>query len=297
MKKIGLMLSGGGARGAYQVGVIKALMETKLMDNITHLAGASIGAINTYLLMNFSEFETIEKFWQEVLNNKIVFHKKDLKRKNKKNALVDTTLLEEKTTDFFNKYKQDKYLKQGFCVVCMANSKNDFLNFKKLEKKVINLNNEIDAYSFVQASASMPLIFGHTIIDGKYYFDGGILDNNPVVPLIENGCNIIFSVGLANTPGYKLEKYEYTNCLIIDLYKRFSISRGILNHIISIFNFSKNKQKKYINLGYKNTLKLIKYLKEIDIIDENNNINHTPNNGFKLYRLKDVLKLKKGIKL
>jgi NTE family protein len=46
--RVGLVLSGGGAKGAYQVGVLKALL--KLGARIDAIAGASIGALNGALL-------------------------------------------------------------------------------------------------------------------------------------------------------------------------------------------------------------------------------------------------------
>ena len=39
---IGLVLDGGGAKGAYQIGVWKALRETGLDKNVRYIAGAAI---------------------------------------------------------------------------------------------------------------------------------------------------------------------------------------------------------------------------------------------------------------
>lgn len=294
MKKIGLMLSGGGARGSYQVGVIKALMETKLMDKITHISGTSIGAINTYLLMNFKEYEKIYDYWINILNNDVFYHKKDLRRRNKRNSIMDLSLMSRKSLNFFKKYKSSKYLKQGYCVVVESHSKYDFLTKKNKVKKVIDLNTNPNAYNFVQASGSIPIIFGHTKINHYYYFDGGIIDNYPIKTLIEQGCNIIFSVGLLDFT-FNLKDYDYSNCLIIDLYKGFIISKGIIHYFISIFDFSKEKIEKNINAGYTNTMKVINYLKESGVIVKNNTINHKKEDGFKLYRAKDILNIvKKG---
>ena len=55
--KLGLMLGGGGAKGGYQLGVIKALQEEKLLDNIDCIAGTSIGAINGLLLASLKDAE------------------------------------------------------------------------------------------------------------------------------------------------------------------------------------------------------------------------------------------------
>ena len=45
-KKIGLVLGGGGAKGAYQVGVLKALKEYKLLKHVDCVSGTPIGALN-----------------------------------------------------------------------------------------------------------------------------------------------------------------------------------------------------------------------------------------------------------
>ena len=41
--KVGLVLAGGGAKGAYQAGVIRALWDLDLIDNIDVVSGVSIG--------------------------------------------------------------------------------------------------------------------------------------------------------------------------------------------------------------------------------------------------------------
>ena len=47
--KIGLVLAGGGARGAYQIGVWKALIELGIDKYIKVVSGTSIGAVNAML--------------------------------------------------------------------------------------------------------------------------------------------------------------------------------------------------------------------------------------------------------
>ena len=45
-KGIGLVLAGGGGKGAYQVGVLKVLQEQGLLQDVTAISGPSIGAVN-----------------------------------------------------------------------------------------------------------------------------------------------------------------------------------------------------------------------------------------------------------
>lgn len=76
--KVGLVLSGGGAKGAYQVGVLKALRE--LGTRIDAVSGASIGALNGGVLASAPSLdvaiERLEELWgrlakQSPLNMKV----------------------------------------------------------------------------------------------------------------------------------------------------------------------------------------------------------------------------------
>lgn len=65
---VGLVLSGGGARGAYEVGVVRRLAEEGV--NIISVSGASIGALNGALIASAPDLATaatrLEKVWEEL---------------------------------------------------------------------------------------------------------------------------------------------------------------------------------------------------------------------------------------
>ena len=62
-KEYGLVLDGGGARGAYQIGAWKALREAGVRINA--VAGTSVGALNGALIC-MDDPEKAEKIWQEI---------------------------------------------------------------------------------------------------------------------------------------------------------------------------------------------------------------------------------------
>lgn len=68
MAKLGLVLSGGGAKGAYHVGVIKALQELDIQ--IDMLSGASIGALNGAVLLSAKDQASglahLEQLWDKL---------------------------------------------------------------------------------------------------------------------------------------------------------------------------------------------------------------------------------------
>ena len=69
MAGCGLVLSGGGAKGAYQVGVVKAIAERGIP--ISAISGTSIGAINGALLASSSSLaagaEQLDKVWRGIV--------------------------------------------------------------------------------------------------------------------------------------------------------------------------------------------------------------------------------------
>lgn len=63
-QNIGLVLSGGGAKGAYQVGVWKAMEEYGLINKVKIASGTSVGALNATLFANVTTTKA-EQLWKE----------------------------------------------------------------------------------------------------------------------------------------------------------------------------------------------------------------------------------------
>src|SRR4051794_35827195 len=63
-KRIGLLFSGGGAKGAYQIGCWKALRALGL-DDFRAIAGSSVGAMNA-VLVGTGRLDTAEAVWRKL---------------------------------------------------------------------------------------------------------------------------------------------------------------------------------------------------------------------------------------
>lgn len=68
-KEYGLVLEGGGAKGAYQIGAWKALKEAGV--KIKGIAGTSVGALNGALIC-MGDIETAENLWKNISYSKIM---------------------------------------------------------------------------------------------------------------------------------------------------------------------------------------------------------------------------------
>ncbi len=70
--KVGLVFAGGGGKGAYQIGVWKALRETGFDRQVTAVSGTSVGALNAALFAQ-GDYETAEETWMDLSPDKMVF--------------------------------------------------------------------------------------------------------------------------------------------------------------------------------------------------------------------------------
>ncbi|MCD6482291.1 MAG: patatin-like phospholipase family protein, partial [Candidatus Izimaplasma sp.] len=77
MKKIGIALAGGGARGAYQIGAWKALSELGIVDKISAYSGASVGSLNAALFA-MGDYETAENVWLNLDKNSLFNMEKNI---------------------------------------------------------------------------------------------------------------------------------------------------------------------------------------------------------------------------
>ncbi|GBG22811.1 patatin [Nostoc commune NIES-4072] len=77
--KFGLVLAGGGAKGAYEAGVLKYMDEINLVPSI--IAGTSIGAINGAVLASHQSFhegvKRVIKLWKGIGKQNVIIRSKD----------------------------------------------------------------------------------------------------------------------------------------------------------------------------------------------------------------------------
>ena len=68
-REYGLVLEGGGAKGAYQIGAWRALKEAGV--RIRGVAGTSVGALNGALIC-MDDLEQAEKLWKTIAYSKVM---------------------------------------------------------------------------------------------------------------------------------------------------------------------------------------------------------------------------------
>lgn len=172
---IGVVLSGGAARGFAHIGALQALEDRGIIP--TYVSGASMGAVIGSIYAAGVQPHRIYSFARE--QNYLRLYRPSLH-----GALFRTTFL----SNMLNK------------LIPYNNT------FQSLEKKmfvcVTNLNTGtyhiIDSgllKPIVVASASIPFFFEPSIIDSTTYVDGGLVNNLPVEPLLER-CKYVIGISV-----------------------------------------------------------------------------------------------------
>jgi NTE family protein len=278
-KKIkALVLSGGGAYGSYQVGVLKALAEKNLVGWDV-IAGVSVGAINTLWLSSFNKEEILEAIksleilWGTLIQgNKSIYKPWFFKPFNYvaslwKGSLYNTkpllNLLKENTNiENLNKSNVD-----AFVGTVSLNTGNFLLK---------EIKNEPNTILWTLASATMPMLFNPVFLENEKWVDGGVKSVTPVKELLAIYGNNIehIDIILANPLIQKQDAKKYLSIIEVATKSLDSAIHEIMNTDIDLdcfsgsssvympseslpfdaFDFDPRNLKKAIELGYLETL-------------------------------------------
>ena len=270
-QKIGLVFSGGGARGAYQIGVWKALKEVGLDNKISAVSGTSVGALNGAAFCQ-NDFELAVKLWLELRKLKVltpdpkillrhigsaIFAKGGITGKfiSLGRSIYDHGLFSRRGIEKIIDEHLDTTLIRNSKVplyICTLNTSKTKLNFVKLNRKSKN-----SIRSYLLASSAIPALFRREKIGSHYHLDGGLLpmmrNNTPFETLIDKEkCNVIINVFLKAKPDLKPQA-KYPGVKFCNIYPAKN-SGGILPSL----NFSKENVRQLIDDGFRDTLRKLK---------------------------------------
>jgi NTE family protein len=184
LHKRALVLSGGGGRGAYQVGVFKYLEEKNLLPDI--VVGTSIGAVNGAMIVSGMRATDLEREWQALTTDQIQRVRLNPLEYFERPSLLDTSIWEQtlERQISFHKVRTSPILLRVAATEVKAG-------------RVKIFRNEEITVRHILASCSIPVVYPWTEIDGVLYWDGAVVANTPLRPAIDEGAEEIFIVLLA----------------------------------------------------------------------------------------------------
>lgn len=269
MDKIGLVLCGGGAKGAYQVGVIRVLEEFGLCDKVQAICGASIGAINGTLFLQFTP-EQIEDFWFDCPWSSVFsISQENMKRMN---HIIDS-MNQHQLSPFFGMVNMatvantvglplkrsgfEKAFRHYLNPSLIQQNKTDLYvscgRVKTTERRYFKLNSlsSKQMKQVLMATTAVPILYDPVKIEDNYYVDPMKYEKVPIRPLLETDCDTIIIV--YTNPYYRINQFRIEGKRIIEIYP----TRELGNGIYGAFDFRTSVLNYYMDLGSEDAYRVL----------------------------------------
>lgn len=275
--KTAIVLSGGGAKGAYQIGFWKAIRELKINYDI--VCGTSIGALNGAFMVQ-GNYTDAFKLWYFMDYKKVI------------SGGIDGSYYDNKTRKkVILKYAKGA-IKGGLSVPGLEKIVNDNLKynlfynsnidyglvtvkFPKI-KPIMLTKDEIPKEllkDYLLASAACFPAFKMKKINNETYIDGGYYDNMPIDLAIKMGADNIICVDL-RAPG-KIKKITNKDTPIKIIFSK--------NGIGNFLALEKDQTRRSLKLGYNDTMKSFGKLDGTYFTFKKNSLNRNYNRIYERY--------------
>lgn len=229
---IGLVLQGGGARGAYQAGVLKAIAEinSKINNSKTNpfpiISGTSVGALNACALVGRADdfthaTQSLETLWRDLTTDKIFDPRlisllKTIWRflicslfntKPQRYGWFDNRPMRKLLQSQFNRAAINKMREQGaidgFCITSSCYKRGVAISFFESNTRTTpwqRARREGEPATItidhIMASAALPCLFPAVRVDDSFHGDGALRLTEPLSPAIRLGATKLLAIGV-----------------------------------------------------------------------------------------------------
>jgi NTE family protein len=229
--RVALVLQGGGALGAYQVGVYQAMHEAKIEPD--WVSGVSIGAINSAIIAGNppeKRLERLGEFWDRITDRKVWLHTPDGDiYRQARNATSSWFTMAMGQPGFFKPHQVSPWLTPAGARAATSYYDNkplrdtlvELVDFDRINAREVRLSvgavnvmsgnfiffdnaTTVITPEHVMASGALPPAFPAVQIGTDYFWDGGIVSNTPLQHLLaqdDDVNSLVFQVDLFNAHG------------------------------------------------------------------------------------------------
>lgn len=249
MNKTALVLGGGGSRGAYEIGVWKALNELDIRIDI--ITGTSVGAINGAMAVQ-GDIDLAEKLWQQLetemifdvnttgipAEDTLVYAKEIIM-----NGGAESTGLRRLLENYIDEDRiRNSALEYGLVVTQFPSMEAEYLYKEDIPTKRL-----ID---YILASASCYPAVQKCIINDQKYIDGGYRDNVPIEMAISKGADAVIAVDL-EAAGFTRKNVIEEASKTLREFKMIKSPLSLGNFLI----FDTANTSRILQLGYLDTMR------------------------------------------
>lgn len=279
----GLVFAGGGGKGAYEIGVWKALLKMKQIK-IGAASGTSVGALNAAMYAA-GNYEKAENIWNNIEPDKILTPDplrvmaslqlliSGLAGINKKILIPASINLlanrySKNSGGIFSREGLKKIIEESGMLHLLQNSKipcyATCYNINECRTQYFQLNHlsRERIVSVLLASSAIPGVFPTEWIGGEEFCDGGIPflgDNVPVKPLYDAGWRKFLVVHL-DREGIEEFSQKFKGCQFVHIFPQ-SHQGGLFTGTL---DFTPQSAKKRIEQGYKDLMRQVRVLNDVN---------------------------------
>ncbi|MDD5308530.1 MAG: patatin-like phospholipase family protein [Deltaproteobacteria bacterium] len=260
-----LILSGGGARGAYEIGVWKHLCEMKWRPDL--ICGTSVGSINGAAIVAGLSVDDLVMLWKSLDRDKI-FRVPILRR-------IMNFIRRRGFTAYMDTRPLRAFLDSQLDVNAIRTSDIELVisAVNVLSSEIAYFDNNSIGIDHIMASSAIPMLFPWQYVGGEPYWDAAVMVNTPIAPAMERQAREIVVVLLSPVGGVDLplptSQHEALERLfehaLIGSYEAFrshisreqekrtriaSVSPGKMLGFQSMLNFSSKQSDELIDAGY-----------------------------------------------
>ena len=232
-KKVGLVLGGGGAKGAAEIGVLKVLEEADIP--IDYIAGTSIGAIvgGLYAIgYNAAELDSLyrNQDWLFLLSDQVKRKSESfLSKDEREKYIIHVPLSEERKVTLPSGYVKGQNVVNLFSKLTVGYHHVDDFSTLPIPFRCVAID-LVDGKEVVLSSGSLPMamrasmsipgVFAPVEWNGMMLVDGGALNNLPADVVKEMGADIIICVDLST--GWKKKEDLKSASAVVDQLIRYN---------------------------------------------------------------------------
>ncbi|MEI0562963.1 patatin-like phospholipase family protein [Brachyspira pulli] len=285
MEKLGLVLDGGGGKGAYQIGVWKYLKEVGLDNNIKAISGTSVGGLNACLFA-LNDYELAETLWTQKIQDKIL--SLDVEKEDIKvifSQIMNILSIPHNTAIAIFNFLKTLVFKGVFSRKGLSDLIDEYIDLDAISKMYfpiyatctefptfktqyfqLNGKDKETIKKILLSTSAIPIIFPMQEINNiqdniykegkKSYWDGGIKDNSPIKPLLNIGCTDIIVI---HFDGKEILKYRKENVNIYEICPKEDLG----NMITGVLDFSPEGAYRRIAQGYNDAKEILQVVVDI----------------------------------
>ena len=207
--KVGIVLSGGFAKGAYQIGVLKAVQSCFNFSDIGVMSAASIGALNAYSFLS-GRLDEGERIWRELICGEKPVFIGHLMRSAALQSILDELCTGSPVLG-------------GSLFVTYY----DLSHAKLIYKDIAFVEGSMHA-EYLRAAVTLPVVSRPVRIQGRSLYDGAPVDNIPVYPLLRLDADLLICVYFDNV-SYLFENEDFDRRILKCIFpEENSLTRSVL---------------------------------------------------------------------